>query len=462
MASRVSCTPLNKILLSAALTLIGLLALTPPASAEPYRVPDGGTAQTDGRVSAILAVGDTVYLGGDFTQINGTTRNRLAAVDASTGVLKDWNPNANGSVRALAASPDGTTIYAGGSFTSVGGTSRGRLAGIDATTGALTSWNPATANSTVRAIAVSGGRVYVGGDFTTLSGKSRNRLGRLDATTGALDPSWNPTTNNIVRALAFSADGSRLYSGGDFTTISGKSMPYLARLDTASGAPDAAWKPPTPNGRVFSLAVSGERVYAGEGGSGGALGAYDASTSARTWSVVADGDVQGIGVLDGKLYVGGHFTVFAGQSRSFFAAVDASTGALDPQWNPNGGPSSLGVWALSADTSRKRIYAGGDFTSVSGQTAQHFAQFSDCTITGTPGDDVLEGTAGKDVICGLGGNDTLKGGDGADTLKGSDGADTLYGGAGNDTLKGEGNSDSLYGEAGDDTFDGGPGSGDTA
>ena len=47
-----------------------------------------------------------------------------------------------------------------------------------------------------------------------------------------------------------------------------------------------------------------------------------------------------------------------------------------------------------------------------------------CTITGTPGADLLFGTPGRDVICGLGGNDVLDGGAGDDVLSGGKGNDT--------------------------------------
>jgi Ca2+-binding RTX toxin-like protein len=64
-----------------------------------------------------------------------------------------------------------------------------------------------------------------------------------------------------------------------------------------------------------------------------------------------------------------------------------------------------------------------------------------CTISGTPGDDVLSGTGGNDVICGLGGNDTINGQAGDDYLAGGDGDDSLTGGAGADTLSGDGDVD---------------------
>lgn len=99
-----------------------------------------------------------------------------------------------------------------------------------------------------------------------------------------------------------------------------------------------------------------------------------------------------------------------------------------------------------------------------------------CTITGTPGPDLLFGTPGRDVICGLGGNDLIDGlggndviygGPGNDTINGGNGNDVIYGGPGNDRLQGDHGRDVIYGGQGNDTIfawdgfadriDGGPG-----
>lgn len=55
-----------------------------------------------------------------------------------------------------------------------------------------------------------------------------------------------------------------------------------------------------------------------------------------------------------------------------------------------------------------------------------------CTISGTPGDDMITGTSGDDVICGLEGNDWIDGGAGNDVLNGGPGDDILIGGDGQD------------------------------
>src|SRR4051812_44610777 len=73
-----------------------LVVLAPPAMAAPSSLPDDGTVNTDGPVYAILPLGNRIYIGGDFTHVNGQNRTRLAAIDATTGQLTDWAPAANG------------------------------------------------------------------------------------------------------------------------------------------------------------------------------------------------------------------------------------------------------------------------------------------------------------------------------------------------------------------------------
>lgn len=339
------------------------------------------TPQTNGVVFSVLPVGDRVYIGGDFTEVDGVPRNRLASIDAATGKLTGWNPGANGRVAALAASSDGARIYAGGDFTSVGGVTRNRAAAVDATTGAVGGWK-ANANSTVRALAVAGNRIYLGGSFTTVNGQGRARLAQVDGTTGVLASGWTPTADNHVRALTFSPDGSRLYAAGDFSAVSGQSRSRLAALNPTSGAVDSWRTRDATNGTVFAVAVTSSRVYSAEGGPGGAAASYDAGTGVRAWKLSGNGDGQAITLLGGKAYIGGHFTDFSGQRRPFFAAADAAGGALDSQWTPGGGGEKLssayttGVWALVPDKLRNRIYAGTNFSTISGRTQRGFVQFS--------------------------------------------------------------------------------------
>src|SRR5262249_45983869 len=137
------------------------------------------------------------YIGGHFSSVRGILRNNLAHIDASGNVLA-WNPNAvlnlPASVKALALS--GSTVYAGGNFEQINGVTRDGLAAIDAATGALLSWNPSTSTGTdVDALLIAGNTLFVGGSFSALGGFTRTNLASFDLTTTDLT-GWNPGSSS--------------------------------------------------------------------------------------------------------------------------------------------------------------------------------------------------------------------------------------------------------------------------
>ena len=94
-----------------------------------------------GDVYALAASGSTVYAGGKCATIGGQTRQRIAALSASTGDATSWNPDAGGDVYALATS--GSAVYAGGKFTTIGGQGRRNMSPRSALRlGNATAWNP--------------------------------------------------------------------------------------------------------------------------------------------------------------------------------------------------------------------------------------------------------------------------------------------------------------------------------
>ena len=215
-------------------------------------------------VSSMVLSGTTLYAGGDFTLVNGsTTRNRLAAFDTTTGTVTSFNPNISSIVWSISLS--GTTLYAGGGFTMINPVTRNHLAAIDGVTGRVTSWNPNitfTTNKYITGLAISGNTLYVGGDFTTVNGSTtRNRLAAFDTATGTAT-SFNPNMNAVVYSLLLS--GTTLYVGGDFTTVNGSTTRNrLAALDTTVAAGTATSFNPNMNSTVNSLLLSGTTLYAG-------------------------------------------------------------------------------------------------------------------------------------------------------------------------------------------------------
>lgn len=361
----------------------------------------------DSQVNVMAARGNTIYVGGPFTYIGGgTPRNRLAAVDTTTGDATGWDPSPDSAVAALAV--NGSTIYVGGSFTTIGGQARSHIAELDGMTGAATVWDPGLdLDNAVRSVAVGGGVVYIGGSFSMAGRKARKRIAAMDASTGAAT-GWDPGSDSTVTALAVS--GSTIYVGGLFSTIGGQTRNHLAALDATTGAA-AAWDP-AANSPVTGLTTSGGTIYAcgdflyAGGQDRAGIAALDPLSGAATdWHPGAcwQGDpyccvygccdpytgeclccdtycsdtfcprVNAIVVLDSTVYVGGTFARMGGQTRNNIAALDATSG-LATDWNPNANNS---VQALTVDEGV--IYAGGAFTNIGGQTRNHIAALDPTT-----------------------------------------------------------------------------------
>jgi hypothetical protein len=365
---------LTRVAATAALIAASLTPATPVAAA-PVTVSTTPVAgwRTNGPVYATAIIGDTVYVGGNFTQVrnqNGSQtagRANLAAFDLTTGALRTgWAADTNGVVRALAS--DGGRLFVGGSFTAVRGVNRGRLAALDPGTGALLTGFVANASSHVYALAVQGDRLYVGGAFGNIGGATRTRVAAVDRTTGAVVPGFVPALDNSVRAVAASPDGATVYVGGQFTTLGGVAQPYFGQVSAATGANTGLTFRNPPTNQTIALVVSpnGRQIYTGA--MHNRVAAYDTTSGARQWFQQADGDVQAVAYRDGNVYFGFHES-FAGDTSVRVLAVDAGTGAIEP-WRPTVN-SFYGVWAIA--TSPDAVVIGGEFTQVTGVNVQGLA-----------------------------------------------------------------------------------------
>jgi hypothetical protein len=374
--------PLLALFLALTTALALTMTLARPAAAIVSASPDT-MCQTNGRVNAVAYLGGTLYLGGSFTTVNGTSRNRLAACDAATGNLLGWNPNANNVVRALKVSPAGTRVYVGGDFSAVGGAARSRVAALSPSSGAAFGWSPYV-NDSVKAVTTSnsGATVYVGGDFDSAEGAGRSHLASFNATSGnltSLKPSISNGAGNFATVLTLdvSADGDTLYFGGDFALVKGHSRRNAAAVSSGIGTL-RAWSPASTADAVGELTVSasGNTVFAGGRGAGGYAQAYGPTAGGTpVWSVATNGDVEALVVSSSILYVGGHFTSVGGSTRHHLAALRASGGTLQ-SWAPD----ANGVFgAFGAAITSSRVVFGGEFTTINAAAHEGVAQFS-----GTP------------------------------------------------------------------------------
>jgi Big-like domain-containing protein/beta-propeller uncharacterized protein DUF5122 len=341
--------------------------------------PTGWDPSPNATVRALAGSGSQVLVGGELTSVNAPTRNRIAALDATTGALDTgFRADANDYVQALALSPDGTRLFLGGDFSKVNGKARTNLAAVDPATGALdTLWNPGAKGGPVLAMSVSGGRLYLGGKFATVAGVGVPRLASVDPVSGAVAAAWRPAPDSGVAALTPSPDGTLLYAGGDFGVIGGRTQRFLAAVRTDTGTV-SAWAP-TLYYAILTQVVSpdGSRLYVGGAGYntfGNRASALNTAVNGRPlWETRGDGNVQGLGLSPASdiLYIGGHFATQNGVARQHMAAVRTADGVLTPfAPNVNG---ALGVWSLAMDAGNLSI--GGDFTLVAGRMQQGFARF---------------------------------------------------------------------------------------
>ncbi|HET7735751.1 MAG TPA: PKD domain-containing protein [Nocardioidaceae bacterium] len=355
------------------------VALPPPsAQAATLFVSQNPAAgwQVDGVVYTSLIVGDTVYVGGSFANAiapDGTAvvRKNIAAFRMSTGELvTSFDPAAGSTVRALAT--DGRALYVGGSFAKLGTTSRPYVGKVDLATGAVDpSFNPQPDN-TVRTIVVDEGQAYLGGAFTHVAGAARNRLAKVTTDTGALDPTFTAPANNVVYGLAKSPGAGLVYAVGSFTAVGGVDRNGVAALDATTGVVSG---PAFANAARPTYAVElnedGSRLYASGGSSTNSATAWSTMDGSRRWRVVTDGDNQALTYYRGVVYIGFH-DGYQGDPGLKLLAIDASTGAVDPDFRPRF-DEFWGVWTV--DVSEKGLVAGGDFTTANNVSTRGFAVF---------------------------------------------------------------------------------------
>ncbi|MBP6696749.1 MAG: hypothetical protein KA175_03965 [Flavobacteriales bacterium] len=207
------------------------------------RINDDGTLDTgfdpgtgfNGDVYCLAVQSDgKVLVGGVFSSYNGTGRNGIARLNAD-GTLDTGFDTGSGTdswVATITIQPDGKLII-GGNFTTVNGTGRNRIARLNSDGTLDTGFTPGTGcNSWVYCSDVQAdGKVLIGGDFTSVAGSARNRLARLNSN-GSLDVGFAPVSgaNNWVYSMNVQPEG-RVLIGGGFTTYNGVARARLARVN---------------------------------------------------------------------------------------------------------------------------------------------------------------------------------------------------------------------------------------
>ena len=168
----------------------------------------------------------------------------------------------------------GTTVYVGGKFSTarppgaaagVDTVPRSNILAYDLLTGDLVNGFHPRFNGTVHFLTTSPDRrrLYVGGAFTRLGGRTANRFVALDPTTGRRVAAFRSGADKDVRAIV--AAGRSVWIGGSFSAVRGKARAGLARVRASDGRV-AAWAPRATGGAVTELAISPDRTVVAAGG----------------------------------------------------------------------------------------------------------------------------------------------------------------------------------------------------
>ena len=193
--------------------------------------------------------GSMMYTGGEFRTVRNAartvtyTRYNIMAFNATTGAMSTtFVPNINGPVWEIATS--GTAVYVGGQFTTVNGVARRGVVKLDGTTGAVDpAFNAALPSGNVTELWLVGGRLIIGGTFP-------KRLAALNPATGADTGYINiPITGTVasnagatgIYRFAVNPAGTRLVAIGNFTTVGGLSRWRAFMLDLGTSVTVNAW-----------------------------------------------------------------------------------------------------------------------------------------------------------------------------------------------------------------------------
>jgi uncharacterized delta-60 repeat protein len=316
----------------------------------------------------------------------GAVTSVVATLTLLNPVLPDaFNPGVSGgtspAVYALARQSDGK-VMVGGSFTKLAGQTRFALGRVDANGKLDIGFHPGVPsgldNPSVYCLALQGdGRVLVGGNFNAGYGTG-NYLFRLNA-----DDSWDQTfilnPNGAVYCVSVQADG-KILVGGSFSTLDG--MHYRACMGrlNADGSLDSTFNPEVYYGPVYTVTVQADGKIL-VGGTFSMLGGQSRSSLGRlnadgmvdtTFDPGANGAVYSLAVqADSKILVGGSFTTLGGQSRSCLGRLNAD-GGVDPNFSLSANGS---VYSLVVQTDGK-ILVGGSFTTLGGQSRSHLGRIN--------------------------------------------------------------------------------------
>lgn len=180
-----------------------------------------------------------ILVGGAFTDAGGETdADNLALYDLTTGVWSALNATPlNSFVNSLSLLPDGDTVIVGGNFTNAGGSANADYACyLTLSTGAFSAINATPLNAQVETVrTLNDGTTLIGGAFTNAGGNANADF--ITLLTGTTYGALNATPlGSSVRAIQQLNNGDVIIAGS-FTNAGGDAdADYVAYITLSTGA----------------------------------------------------------------------------------------------------------------------------------------------------------------------------------------------------------------------------------
>jgi uncharacterized delta-60 repeat protein len=382
-------------LLAATVSSLGIALAALAQSPSPDQFDAGAEPSYANVFSAAIQADGKILAGGSFAMIGGQSRSGLARLNPDGTLDTSFNPGMTGTVQRIVLQADGKILVAG-AFSILAGKSRLGIGRLNPDGTLDVDFDPRASGgdygTVVSSVAVQAdGKVLISGSFTMIGGQPRNGLARLNPD-GTLDASFNQTDTHYTSFLALQPDG-RILEGGWFSTngaTSGYGF-YVGRLN-ADGSVDASFDPVGTDygcfvalqadgkilvGGPFTLLRGQRRNYIGRLNTDGTLDAAFQGGTVPLYRAnnVYQPIVESLAVqADGGILVGGMFGQLDGQTRHNLGRLNPD-GTVDPSFDPQIADYAPTVSSLVLQGDGK-ILVGGKFTTVGGLQRTNIARLN--------------------------------------------------------------------------------------
>ncbi|SCY00556.1 delta-60 repeat domain-containing protein [Flavobacterium anhuiense] len=346
----------------------------------------------DGTVRALLLQRDgNLIVGGDYLSLNGSPISYLTRLNPNGSIDESFNTGTgfNGKIYASYLQSDGKIIL-GGSFTAYNGISAGRLIRLNSDGSYDPTFNTSIGATTgiVYDIAMqSDGKIIIVGSFTKYANSTVNRVARLFPN-GTLDSSLltgSGSTLNITHVKITTDE--RIILTGNFITFNGTPANRIVRLNS-NGSFDSTFNCGTgfnDDVNAIALQTDGKMVI------GGNFTVFNDIVANRFIRLNADGtkdesfqvglgfSKEGVQTIkidsNGDLMIGGSFTGFYNGSEVNRVVFLNSDGTLKTNFDIGSGPASASVLSLECDEEGS-WFIGGSFSVFNGQNQGRLAKIN--------------------------------------------------------------------------------------